>query len=122
MKLTIIPGPAFWAAVAVRTKMPVPITAPMPSNVNWKAPSDRLSDFFSAVARIESNGLMRPTPLVRGAAVATMSPLIVPVRGATLTAEAVRAIPVRRDYAAQPEPELTCKHRPQRTTTENVQM
>src|SRR5205809_825534 len=29
MKETIMPGPAFWAAVAVRTKIPVPITAPV---------------------------------------------------------------------------------------------
>ena len=31
MKLIIMPGPAFWAASAVSTKMPVPMTAPMPS-------------------------------------------------------------------------------------------
>jgi len=33
MKLTIMPGPAFWAAVAVKTKMPVPMTAPMKGEV-----------------------------------------------------------------------------------------
>ncbi|MCR5875478.1 hypothetical protein LRS10_15600 [Phenylobacterium sp. J426] len=55
----IIPGPAFWAASAVSTKMPVPMMAPMPSMVSWNAPSDRCSDFFSAVARIASSGLTR---------------------------------------------------------------
>ncbi len=54
-----MPGPAFCAAVAVSTKMPVPMTAPMPSRVSWTTPSDRLSDFFSAVARIASSDLMR---------------------------------------------------------------
>jgi hypothetical protein len=33
-KLTIMPGPAFCAASAVRTKIPVPMTAPMPSMVS----------------------------------------------------------------------------------------
>src|SRR3954449_5632590 len=74
MKLTIMPGPAFWAAVAVRTKIPVPITAPMPRRVSWNAPSDRLRDFFSAVARIESIDLTRPRPGARGAAVAMVLP------------------------------------------------
>src|SRR5438128_12685212 len=60
MNEIIMPGPAFWAAVAVRTKMPVPITAPIPSMVSWKAPSDRLRLFFSAVARMASRGLTRP--------------------------------------------------------------
>src|SRR4051812_36972338 len=60
MKLIIMPGPAFWAAVAVSTKIPVPMTAPMPSRVSWKAPSERLSDFFSAVARMASRDFTRP--------------------------------------------------------------
>ena len=34
-------GPAFWAASAVRTKIPVPMIAPIPSMVSWKAPSER---------------------------------------------------------------------------------
>src|SRR3954454_13977803 len=74
MKLTIMPGPAFWAAVAVRTKIPVPITAPMPSRVSWNAPSERFRDFFSAVAKIESIDLTRPRPGARGAAVAMVLP------------------------------------------------
>ena len=32
--------------------------APMPSIVSWTAPSDRCSDFFSAVAKISSSGLI----------------------------------------------------------------
>ena len=59
MNDTIMPGPAFWAASAVSTKMPVPMMAPMPIMVSWKAPSERLRLFFSAVARISSSGLMR---------------------------------------------------------------
>jgi hypothetical protein len=54
-----MPGPAFWAASAVSTKMPVPITAPTPSMVNWNAPRVRVRDFFSALARIASSGLIR---------------------------------------------------------------
>ncbi len=54
-----MPGPAFWAASAVSTKMPVPMMAPMPSMVSWNGPSERCSDFFSAVARIASSGLTR---------------------------------------------------------------
>ena len=54
-----MPGPAFWAASAVSTKMPVPMMAPMPIMVSWKAPSERLRLFFSAVAMISSSGLMR---------------------------------------------------------------
>ena len=34
-KLSIMPGPAFCAASAVSTKMPVPMMAPMPSMVSW---------------------------------------------------------------------------------------
>ena len=34
-----MPGPALLAATAVSTKMPVPITAPMPSMVSSKAPN-----------------------------------------------------------------------------------
>ena len=45
-KEIIMPGPAFCAASEVSTKMPVPITAPMPSMVSWKAPSERRSPFF----------------------------------------------------------------------------
>src|SRR4051794_14911838 len=81
MKLIIMPGPAFWAAVAVRTKMPVPMTAPMPSRVSWNAPRERLSDFFSAVARIASSDLIRPRPTPRGAAVAILLPLLQTLRG-----------------------------------------
>ena len=33
-KLIIMPGPAFWAAEAVRTKMPVPMMAPIPKSVS----------------------------------------------------------------------------------------
>ena len=69
-----MPGPAFWAAVAVRTKIPVPMTAPMPRRVNWNAPRERLSDFFSAVARIASSDLIRPKPPCRGADVAILFP------------------------------------------------
>ena len=43
MNETIMPGPAFWAAVAVRTKIPVPMTAPIPSMVSWTGPSERCS-------------------------------------------------------------------------------
>jgi hypothetical protein len=59
MKLHIMPGPAFWAAAAVRTKMPVPMMAPTPSNVSCTGPSERCSDFFSAVANMAFSGLMR---------------------------------------------------------------
>ena len=62
-KLSIMPGPAFCAASAVSTKMPVPMIAPMPSMVSWNAPSERCSDFFSAVARMASSGLTRPNML-----------------------------------------------------------
>ena len=53
-------GPAFCAASAVSTKIPVPMIAPTPSMVSWKAPSERWSDFFSAVARMASSGFTRP--------------------------------------------------------------
>jgi hypothetical protein len=59
MKATIRPGPAFCPASAVSTKMPVPITAPMPSKVSCSAPSCRFSAFFPAVSRILSSGLTR---------------------------------------------------------------
>jgi hypothetical protein len=39
--------------------MPVPIIAPMPSMVSWKAPNQRCSDFFSAVARMTSSDFTR---------------------------------------------------------------
>ena len=39
-KLHIMPGPAFCEAAAVRTKIPVPMMAPMPSRVSWTGPSD----------------------------------------------------------------------------------
>jgi hypothetical protein len=58
-KATIMAGPAFWPASAVRTKIPVPMMAPMPSIVSWNAPSCRTSDFFSAVSRIFSSGFTR---------------------------------------------------------------
>jgi hypothetical protein len=58
-KLSIMPGPAFCAATAVSTKIPVPITAPTPSIVSWNAPRERCSPFFSAVARMASSDLMR---------------------------------------------------------------
>ena len=81
----IMPGPAFCAASAVSTKMPVPITAPMPSRVSWNAPSERLSDFFSAVARIASSDLIRPTSaLPRCDALRDITPL--QSCGATLAA------------------------------------
>ncbi len=54
-----MPGPASCAASAVSTKMPVPMMPPMPSMVSWNAPSERVSDFFSAVARIESSDFTR---------------------------------------------------------------
>src|SRR5712671_1219963 len=55
----IMPGPALFAATDVRTNIPVPIIAPMPSIVSENAPSERCNDFFSAVARMSSSGLMR---------------------------------------------------------------
>src|SRR6476661_3644579 len=55
----IIPGPALLAATAVSTKMPVPITAPMPSMVNSKAPSWRVRDRLPAVSRIRSSDFLR---------------------------------------------------------------
>jgi hypothetical protein len=58
-KEAIMPGPAFCAASAVNTKIPVPIMAPTPSMVSWKAPSERVRDRFSALAKIASSGLMR---------------------------------------------------------------
>jgi hypothetical protein len=76
MKLIIIPGPAFCAAVAVRTKIPVPMTAPMPSRVSWNAPSERFRLYFSAVSRIASSGLILPRPGARGAAVAISIPSV----------------------------------------------
>jgi hypothetical protein len=54
-----IPGPAFCAASAVNTNMPVPMMAPTPSIMSWNPPSVRESDRFSAVARMASSGLMR---------------------------------------------------------------
>src|SRR6185312_7360500 len=54
-----IPGPAFCAASAVSTKMPVPMTAPIPSRVSWKGPSERCRPFFSAVAMMASSDLTR---------------------------------------------------------------
>src|ERR1700760_2957744 len=54
-----MPGPAFCAASEVSTKMPVPITAPMPSRVSWNGPSDRCRPFFSAVAMMASSDLTR---------------------------------------------------------------
>ena len=59
-KASIRPGPAFCAPDAVSTKMPVPITAPIPNSVYWNAPSVRVSDFFFAVAKMASSGLTRP--------------------------------------------------------------
>src|SRR5690606_6931630 len=58
-KLHIMPGPAFCAAAAVSTKMPVPMRAPTPSRVSCNAPSWRTRPFFSAVSRILSSGLIR---------------------------------------------------------------
>src|SRR4051794_21522107 len=55
-----MPGPAFCAASDVSTKIPVPMTAPIPSRVSWKAPSDRCRPFFSAVARMASSDFTRP--------------------------------------------------------------
>src|SRR6476620_3634629 len=55
----IMPGPALLAATAVRTKMPVPMTAPMPSIVRSKALSCRDNDRLAAVARIRSSGFLR---------------------------------------------------------------
>src|SRR5258705_468723 len=48
MKDSIMPGPAFCAASAVSTKMPVPMTPPMPSKVSWTGPRLRRNAFFSA--------------------------------------------------------------------------
>ena len=56
---TIMPGPAFCAASADNTKMPVPITVPTPSITSWKAPSVRPSGLFSAAANRSASGLMR---------------------------------------------------------------
>jgi hypothetical protein len=58
-KLIIIAGPALVAAVAVSTKMPVPIVPPMPSMVSWNGPRLRVNGFFCAVARIVSSDLIR---------------------------------------------------------------
>src|SRR5690349_8518183 len=44
-KLNIIPGPAFCAASAVSTKIPVPMMAPIPSIMTWKVPSERCNTF-----------------------------------------------------------------------------
>ena len=59
-KASISPGPAFCAPAAVSTKMPVPITQPIPNKVNWNAPSVRCNDFFSAVAKMASSDFTRP--------------------------------------------------------------
>ena len=45
-KAIIMPGPAFWPASAVSTKMPVPMTAPMPSMVSWIRPELPLEAFL----------------------------------------------------------------------------
>src|SRR3954462_8701606 len=58
-KEIIMPGPALLAATAVSTKMPVPMTAPMPSMVSSNQPSWRFKPFFSAAARIMSSDLVR---------------------------------------------------------------
>jgi hypothetical protein len=60
MKEMMRPGPAFCAPTEVKTKMPVPMMQPTPNRVSWTAPSERLSDFFSAVARMASSGFTRP--------------------------------------------------------------
>ncbi len=42
MKEKTTPGPAYWAAAApVSTKMPVPMIAPMPSEIRLSGPSAR---------------------------------------------------------------------------------
>ena len=94
--------------------MPVPMTAPMPSKVSWKAPSERLSDFFSAVARISSSDLIRPRPPSRGAAVAMTLPSNVKFVGATLTAAPREGNPFRQTLARE--------HRPERPAAEDVDM
>jgi hypothetical protein len=60
----IMPGPALLAATAVSTKMPVPMTAPMPSIVRSNAPSWRVSDRLAAVSRIRSSGFLRSNNIV----------------------------------------------------------
>jgi len=90
-KLSIMPGPAFCAASAVSTKIPVPIMAPTPSMVSWKAPSERWSDFFSAVARIASSGFTRPK-IMDGPLTAVIPPPLANKAG-SLTAKPGEAIP-----------------------------
>src|SRR5450631_2525132 len=64
-----MPGPAFCAASAVSTKMPVPMIAPMPSIMRCTPPSERSSVRFFAVARMSSSALtrqvfMKPAPAI----------------------------------------------------------
>src|SRR6185436_7355494 len=53
------PGPARSAPTAVSTKMPVPITAPTPSNMSWIGPSERSRPLRAAVSRLASTRLIR---------------------------------------------------------------
>jgi hypothetical protein len=93
-----MPGPAFWAAVAVRTKIPVPMTAPIPSMISWIGPSDLCRDFFSAVARIASSDLTRHMDFLRTA----MPPAAMTKFGA-LTVTGLRLErPVKRHGLARP--------------------
>src|SRR3954465_541380 len=109
-----MPGPAFCAAVAVRTKMPVPITAPMPSMVSWNAPSERLRLFFSAVARMASRGFTRPK-------IMCFPFYEMPALGASLVILVVARQPsgcarLRNSFRRRSARE----HRPERPTAENV--
>jgi hypothetical protein len=70
-KASMRPGPAFCAPAAVSTKIPVPMTQPMPNKVSWNHPSERWSDFFSAVARIAPSGLTRPNIMMKVSPLAT---------------------------------------------------
>ena len=93
---SIRPGPAFCAPAAVSTKMPVPITQPIPNRVSWNAPSERCSDFFSAVAKMASSGLTRSNsmefPLAGGTRLHGRA-LIIVWWEASLAPQTARAIP-----------------------------
>lgn len=60
MKEIVTAGPAYFAAATpVRTKMPVPMTQPMPSRMRSTAPSVLAMPEWAAVSRICSMLLVR---------------------------------------------------------------
>ena len=62
-----IPGPAnFAAAIPVRTKMPAPMMAPMPSDVRLTGPSTRLRRWSVSASACKSATRRRANKFMRG--------------------------------------------------------